>query len=246
MALMAIPFTFSVVRVPLLARMPDAVVPAVVLGAFLVGRAWASAPRLRPAGRLVSVAGGVLFSASIFSVGQPLDALDRAGLMGPALKVPERFVERTRALTTPLELSQMPGRTAAGLLPFFEYVNRCTGPDARLLTAGFLPEVSYFARRPYAAGQSTFGPWWGSEKMQQMALRRLRSQVVPFVVLPSEYREEFHQRFPLVASYVRLQYAPLAVIDIGEDESVEILMDSAFSSRGRDEQTGWPCHVTSG
>lgn len=245
-ALMAIPFTFSVVRVPLLARMPDAIVPAVVLGAFVVRRAWASAPRLRPAGRLISVAGSALFAASIFSVGQPLDVLDRAGLMGPALKLPERFVERTRALTAPLALSQMPSRTAARLLPFFEYVNRCTRPDARLLTAGFLPEVSYFARRPYAAGQSTFGPWWGSEKMQQMALRRLRGQVVPFVILPSEYREEFNERFPLVASHVRSRYAALAVIDIGEDESVEILMDSALSSRGRDEQTGWPCYVTSG
>ena len=240
-AVMAIPFNFSVIRDPLVGRMQDAIVPAVVLGALLVQRAWHVAPPRRLMARGAAAAAAVLLAASVVAVGQPVEEIDRAGLMGSVTLYPGRFRERTRALATPLEPMQMPSRTAASLLPFLEYVQRCTPPEARLLTAGFIPEVSYLARRPYAAGQSTFGPWWGSEEMQQLALRRLRNQVVPFFILPGEYREEFNMRFPLVADYVRSRYVTLATIDITDEDQVEIFVNSELPATGRDGQTGWPC-----
>ena len=79
--------------------------------------------------------------------------------------------------------------------------------------------------------------------MQQLALQRLRTQVVPFVILPSEYRDEFRERFPLVAAYVQSRYASLSVISTGEDEQIELFVDTMLPAARRDPQTGWPCYA---
>ena len=138
---------------------------------------------------------------------------------------------------------QIPDPASHALLPFFHYVDRCSAPTDRILVGGFLVEVPFYARRLFAGGQSYFGAYFGSEANERAALRRLRDEVVPFAVLPSDYDEEFERRFPLIASYLRARYVPLTDVRVDDELTVHLLVDGELPSVGRDAESGWPCYA---
>ena len=77
-AAMAAAITYSFVRDPLENRLPDAIVPAVVLGAWLCRQARAAA---RPAlMRTVAITSAVLFSVSVLRVGNVVRAYEQSDL----------------------------------------------------------------------------------------------------------------------------------------------------------------------
>ena len=71
----------------------------------------------------------------------------------------------------------------------------------------------------------------------------MRSEVVPFVLIASEFAKEFPVRFPLTERYVRVRYTPLLDVKIRDDLTMQILIDPNLPSRGRDQETGYPCFV---
>ena len=91
---------------------------------------------------------------------------------------------------------QVPSRPAATLAPFYSYLARCTTRDHRLLILGFVPEVLFFAKRPFAGGQPILiGGYFDSEARQRSIVSTLRRQLVPFVVFPGErVRRQLRQR----------------------------------------------------
>jgi len=136
---------------------------------------------------------------------------------------------------------QMPTRASRLLVPFFQYVDRCTKPDDRLLVGGFMVEVPFYAQRLFAAGQEYFGAYFSSDANERFAFARLRRQRVPFALIPSDESEGFDHSFPLVAPYVRAHYAPLTDVPVDEDQSIQILVSRDLPVTGRDHETGWPC-----
>jgi hypothetical protein len=77
-----------------------------------------------------------------------------------------------------------------------------------------------------------------------LVLRRLSREVVPFVVLPGEAAiNQFGSGFPLLASYVRIRYAPLVTLGDDASTAVQVLFDSELPVAARDPETGWPCEV---
>ena len=228
-------------RAPLPVRLPDVIAPAVLLAAWLAAAAWrARRPWLwRPA----VVALGVVFTLSVTAAGETIDQLDRAGLLKPWSRLPDTLDNVGWTLLDPHSERQMPSQAATALLPFYPYVARCTAPDHRLLVAGFLPEVSVFARRPFAGGLPVFvAGYYDSEARQRVIVARLREQAVPFVLIPgSAYAADFASGFPIVADYVRSRYEPMATLGDEQDTGVRVLLDRTLPVTRRDAETGWPC-----
>jgi hypothetical protein len=240
LALVALLVDFSFIRDPLGTRLADAIVPAVVLGAWLLSRAFSAA-----SARLVTVPLALvcvaLMGASVLAVGSTYDEIDRAGLLGHRQEIPHRFVERTADLKARFTDYQLPTPSARLMQPFFHYVDRCTSPQDRLLVGGFMVEVPFYAQRLFAAGQEYFGGYFGSAANERFAFDRLRRQSVPFVIVPSDYLDEFNSRFPLVSGYVHARYEPLTDLRVDDDQTIHILVSRDMPSVTRDAETGWPC-----
>jgi hypothetical protein len=239
-ALVALLVDFSFIRDPLNTRLPDAIVPAVLLGAWLLWRAF-SASRRRALAVPVALLFMTVMGASVLAVGLTYEELDRAGLFGHAREIPHRFVERTSDLRSRFVDYQLPTPAARRLVPFFQYVDRCTSPQDRLLVGGFLVEVPFYAQRLFAGGQEYFGAYFGSAANEQFAFDRLERQTVPFAIIPSDDLAEFDSRFPLVAAYVHAHYSPLTEVPLNDEQTIHILVNRDTPATSRDPETGWPC-----
>jgi hypothetical protein len=226
-------------RDPLNTRLADAVVPAVVLGAWLISQAWHTT-RVRWAA-VASVAIAVLvMGRSTLEVGHTLEELNRAGLMTGYRQIPGRFEERQAQLADRYSESQIPNEEIATLLPVFRYIARCTAPADRILNLDSLAEVPVFARRGFAGGLSNFGAYPSSDERERLVLDRLGRQVVPVAVLATNFLAEFDQRFPHVAAHVRGRYRQVADLAVRDDVHFRILVDTTLAAT-RDPETGFPC-----
>ena len=242
-AVVALIVNYNFIRDPLITRTPDAILPGVLLGAWLFDRALQG-----DGARLVAMPAAVgalaLFSASVLQAGKTIDELHRAELVERWNRVPTLFQERTQALRARLSERQIPTRATGSLRPFLGYVDRCTTSDHRLLIGGFLVEVPFFARRRFAAGQEYFGgSFVGTVEGQRAALYRLRRQTVPFALIPSDYASDFEQGFPIISGYLHSRYTSLTTVTVTDETSVRILVDSGLTPTGRDVETGWPCFL---
>jgi hypothetical protein len=238
--IVAIAENFGLIRDVLRARIPDAVVPAVVLGAWLAHRAWQTGSAFA---RIPSVVVFVVAGLAIGDMANIGENLNRAGFAGEFWSkpwvLPARFVERSGVLQERFG-PESPSRTASVLRPFFLYLDRCTAERHRLFLGGLIPEVAYLARRPFAGGGYEHYNF-SSPTNQRRVVERLRRQLVPFALIPSKSAAELDVDLPDVAAYFRERYVPLADFRITDDERIHILIDSTLPSTSQDAETGWPC-----
>jgi hypothetical protein len=239
MAAMAVAMNYSLLRDPLLLRLPDAIVPAVVLGAWLC-RCATQAGRPVPAIAIAAV-GAVCFSASVARVGEVTEAYRQSGLYKD-LDVPTLLGRTASLLGQRRPERLLPSRFALNLRPFFEYLDRCTAPDDRLIIGGYLVEVPFFAERRFAGGQPYFGgSFAGSPDTEARILMRLSRQTVPFALFPTAAVDDFEREFPVVARYLRERYIPLSTVKVTDESNVQILVDRQQRAASADDATGWPC-----
>ena len=237
-AVVAVAANFGLIRDVLTARIPDAIVPAVVLGTWLVHRAWQAHPR-----HLGVPATAVLLAAgfAVADLANAAENLDRAGvtreLVSEPSALPTLFAARAAALRDRFG-PEPPSRTAFALRPFFLYVDRCTTDKHRLFLGGLIPEVAYLARRPFAGGGYEHYNF-SSRTNQERVVDRLRRQLVPFALIPSGSVADL-ATLPIVSRYLQERYVTLAVVPIA-DEHIRILVDRTLPARSRDVNTGWPC-----
>jgi hypothetical protein len=244
MIAVALLVNWTFLRDPLITRLHDAIAPAVILGSWLVACAWRA--RHPWVWRPVSSVLVVIVATSVMQVGATIEQLDRASLLVTWRRLPEFLREvgsELRSLRAERQLST--SRTAYILSPFYAYVDRCTTRHHRLLVGGYAPEVSVFARRGFAGGQSVYmHGYYGGEVYQRLVLQRLGREVVPFVLLPGDAAiNQFYNGFPLVANYVRIRYTPLVTLGAEPATAVQILFDGSLPVAARDPETGWPCEV---
>ncbi len=237
----------SFLRDPLRVRIPDAIVPNVLLAVWLAGRAF---PVRRPAPRAAAVALVIVLASgsalAIAVVGEAAEVINRGGLAQPA-HWPEYVSRRTRELRDRFSDRQVPHGHVTPLVPFFRYLDRCAPPSSHLLVAGFAPELFVYARRPFAAGMTSFvDGYHQSAEAQQAMVARMKRQTVPFTLAYSDGLDDWQTAFPLVASYVRERFAPMTDIPTSSDRSLHVLVDTQLRPAGRDPETSWPCfQVTS-
>ncbi len=242
-AVMAIIMNMGFLRSPLLARVPDAVVPAVVLLSWLLAWTETASARIRRVrmGLAAAMLGAV--AAAVSSSADLGGELNRIGVLGRA----EAFEKRVADLSTRLRKSQpegnqIPSRNSLALQPFFAFVQRCTTPTDRIVMTGLSPDVFVLADRGFAGGQMAFRPnFYRSPADQQRAIDRMRRQSVPFFILSLEEEADFRGALPLVAAHLEQAYAQLADVPVPDTRGLRIYVKRDQAAGSTDRATGWPC-----
>jgi hypothetical protein len=243
-AVTAIVMNLGFIRTPLSARLPDAGVPAALLGTWLIGAAFdARATVIR---RVALVAAAAVFALTVKAVSVISDVpgeLNRAGILNRSGAMTERIADlSTRLRKTMPAGSHVPSRNSEALLPFYAYVERCSSPRDRLVMTGLQPDVFVLANRGFAGGQMAYRPsFYASENDQKKAIARMQGQSVPFVIVALEEESGFRGALPLVAAYVDSHYEPLALIPVPDTRGLQLFVEKGRRSAGLDEATGWPC-----
>jgi hypothetical protein len=106
-----------------------------------------------------------------------------------------------------------------------------------------LPEIFYFAERPFAGGQVRyFSNFYSSAAQQREAIDRWSHQVVPIALVQTTPRfdEEFAVDYPLLAEYLRTHYRRAGTLHIERGAVVDVWADRARAFV-TDPESGLPC-----
>ena len=228
-------------RDSLLARFGDAVIPIAVMAAWTVGVASAfDRLALRRLWTVIPVALLSLMLSAAWVVADVGDALDDTGLTRSWSDVAAQFdsVSDNLRRQPPADWSTF---TARGTLIAARYIAECTGPDDHVLVAAEAPEIPFYARRRFAAGQATVSlSMYTSEDSQRRAIAQLASQSVPIVLLnASRIEVDFVRAYPLLTRYVMTHYRRAGTIDAGMQFVVYAKADR--QPRRLDPHLGLPC-----
>jgi hypothetical protein len=246
LCLTAVGINFGFIRTPLAARLPDAIVPAAVLGAWLVAASWrvpAGVPRVVWAS--VSTLVVALSVWSVIVMADVRNQLNSAGILNRRGALSERIDDLRARLRKPMpERNHVPSRNSEALMPFYAFAGRCTAPSDRLVMTGLSPDVFVLANRGFAGGQMAFRPsFYTSRPDQDRALARLHAQSVPFVIVSLEEEQAFRGAMPRIAAYVDEHYDTLALIRVPDTRGLQLFVERGRRPAGTDRETGWPCFV---
>jgi hypothetical protein len=245
LVIVAVLVNASFMREALQVRVPDAVVPAALLGAWLFGLSWTRRWRTPALQRLVqalTLVCAIVTGVAVERVGGVPDQIDNA----EAARGLRAMRERTDEVLTLLRSSHRsdtPSRYAVALLPFFAYLDRCTAPTDRLIVTSEYPDVLVLAGRRFAGDGVVFGVWYSSVERQDVTLERVRRDPALFTLHMGDYAT-FSERYALIDGYIREAYAPMAEVPVPGADTVRILVLRDRPSVGTDAQTGWPCFAT--
>jgi hypothetical protein len=138
----------------------------------------------------------------------------------------------------------VPSGRIPALVPFFEYLDRCTTIEHRLFVAGYAPEIFTYARRLFAGGHGQFiqGYQVSDETLQQI-VARLQRQFVLFALMQSDEEPGWRAESAPVDAFIGANFSPLAEIVLDKDRTVRILVRNGADAirTGTDSKTGWPC-----
>ena len=242
LAALAIPVNVTFMRGNLDGRVPDAIVPAALLGSWLLGLVLRRVARRIPA--MIAAAAVVTITAwAIVRVGDVKDNLEKTELLrGPSIvrlraeDLWDRFHRRVP------ERDHVPSRYALALLPFMDYVNRCTAAQDRLLVTGLFPEINVIADRGFAGGHGSFRPYfYTSAADQAQTVARLQNQSVPFVVSTRRWYPELKAQMGTLFAYLEQRFEPFVHVPVPETDGVDLLIERGRGATRVDAATGWPC-----
>jgi len=255
-ALLGLVLDAGFLRSPLQARVADPSVPHAILLAWLavaVPRLIFTRASLRPAiqqwaipVRIVAVLGtisGVFILGSLFT-NRLYDRLEDAYLTeGPRVAI-ARAGTVAQGARTDWDLSTWENRTnRGGLMTLALYLNTCTPPNARVFVQPYLPQVLGMAQRGFAAGFGDLRPGFFDEpEFEALALRRMRGQDVPVVLLDVEDSlENFRESFPVLTAYFDATYETAATHVFDDRFGVTLLVRRGVRTNRTFEPLGWPC-----
>jgi hypothetical protein len=233
----------ALLRNPNPSRLADVSVPVTILGSFLLtgiarSTRWRAIPTrlvvITPLTLLVLISG-----SAIVVLGDVVHQIQVANLTDAA-----------RARRQWNDVSTMLGGLPSSLRGIDEdmrrasaYLRRCTRPTDRIFLAENLPEVFYFAERPFAAGQVRyFSNFYSSPDQQREAIERWRRQVVPIALTqPSpRFAAEFAADYPLLTEYLRGRYRNVGRLTVEQGTVVDVWVEGT-QTRPLDRETGLPC-----
>ena len=226
----------SMLRDPLTTRIRDVLVPASFLMAYLAGLATARGrPLMRRA--MVSVALVVVVAAAA-AAGEASTRAQRMGVYEGAAGIRARMRTIRRALSPP---DHHIGKLSAAYGPLIDYLTTCTGPNARLLTLTFAPEVFFYAHRAFAGGQVSLTPgYFVDDRNVGLMLERMASQDVPLVLMDSETSQEMMQ-YRRLGSYVEARYHEVGRFPVGPGKEFILLAENDRTSITRFGAQQLPC-----
>src|SRR6185503_7489747 len=232
----------SFLRESLDVRVSDAVVPAALLGAWLLGLCWVPAWQPRVGQRAVQLATIVIVLISAGSAARVAGfagQYDDSGVAGGIGGIREHAAEVSQLLRSQ-HRQDVPSRYSLALRPFFDYVDRCTAPSDRLIVTGEFPDVLVLAGRRFAGDGIVFGSWYSSVTHQDRTIVRLRADPALFVLHMGD-DEAFRMKYPVVATFLDGSYRAMADIPVDEGGTIQILVEQSRRATRVDPSTGWPC-----
>ena len=233
----------GLIRDTLAARLPDAVVPAALILGWLI--AGASRLRTSPLAGVVWLTAAfvaVVTFASATTISATRDQLEKAEMLSGPGRFWRHLHSQVNELHERFPEGQIPSRVVFHLLPFFDYADRCLTPTDHILIPGFAPEVSVWARRPFAGGQVWFQPGvLTSEADHRYVMNRLQEQRVPVAILVLPSSQELMTKFDGLRRYIRDQFTEVTLLEGDADEIAEIAFNPRIAT-GRDRETGWYCY----
>ena len=239
LAVLAVLVNIGLLRGNLSVWLPDGIALPAILGAWLVTVMWGSR-RARIGLRTLAVVLVALTAAAVGRAGVLDSQIDRSGLeSGLGLRVARL---QSQLWGTHRAAGMTPSGVSNALLPFFEYLARCTRRDDRLLMAQLYPDVFVLAERGFAAGHVAFlEGFYTSEADQRLALARMQRESVPFVLLMRNREGVFRDNFDLLQRHIDGRYRLMADFPVEETDAVNAYVDTTRAPRGTDPSTGWPC-----
>ena len=241
--LLSVILLIALLRSPNPSRLADVSVPVTILGSWLVAgiarsTRWRSVPtRLAIVSALILVL--VISGSAIVMLRDVVHQVEIANLADAA-----------RARRQWNDVSTMLGRLPSSLTGIDEnlerasaYLRRCTRPTDRIFLAENLPELFYFADRPFAAGQiSYFSNFYSSPEQQRESIDRWRKQVVPIALTQpaARFADEFATDYPLLTEYLRGRYHNVGQLAVEQGAVVDVWVEGT-QKRPLDRETGLPC-----
>ena len=243
LAMLAALVNAGFLRDVLAVRVPDAAVPAALLGAWLLGRAFDWRGR-QWRGTTVAAMGTaiVLIAATAVAVRgvANLDELvERTGLVSDERGAVRDSAARARRYLGSSHREMAPSRFSRALIPFFDYLDRCTTRSDRLVITSLFPDILVLAGRGFTGGGVSFALGHASPNRQAETIARLRSRPPLFVLVIDDH--EFSGRFPRVAEYVATEYRTLHHWPVPDTAAIRIAVDPRRAPRGTDTATGLAC-----
>ena len=245
MCVLAIVMLALLLRTANLSRFADVSVAVTIVGAWLLAGMWRAvggwARGVRAAVRTAMIVLLVLDAGAVGALADVPHQVQVAALGNPsaARRQWTDVWRKLGALPSSLDgIDEDLQRASA-------YLRRCTRPGERLFMGDNLPELFYFADRPFAAGQVRyFSNFYSSQPEQREAIDRWTHQTVPLAVTPAGRRfdDEFADDYPLLASYVRAHYRRAGSLTVEPGAVVDVWVDQSrmFAT---DRQSGLPCEA---
>ena len=240
-AVLALFTDLAFLRAPLHVRLPDLAVSHSILGAWVGTALWRwpvqRLPQFLNRAGVIVITVTVLLAIVSFAETGTLLATTRV-LHGPAA-----VTQRWREVSTQLRDDKpgpVPNNPSLVLLPFFEYLQACTGQQDRLLFTWYSPELYIVAKRGFAGDHRRIYRRLSNWE-QARTIARLRQERVPFVLIPLPRKPWLQESNPDIWRYIESRYVPMATIPPGDPEGFQILRESAWTWTSVYPQTGWPC-----
>jgi hypothetical protein len=235
-------------RDTLRARLPDAIVPVALLGAWLHGLVWTerwSHPTPQHLARIASVVLVVTSAAAFAVIADVRQQLERSGISNGIDAVSTRYVDMSNLLAHSHRQDISPSsRYAEGLMPFFAYLDRCTSRADRIVLTSLMPEVLVLAERGFGGGTLAFIGSYQSQEEQAQArtIERLRAQPALFALTIDNY-ESFRHRFARIDAYLTREYERMVDIPVEGTgpPGVRVLVKRDRPVARIDPDTGWRC-----
>ena len=234
---------YLLLRSHLQARFGDAVVPMALVGPWIVGQAPMLTSRI---GRVTARAGPTALVALMCAVLVPVEyltrELDTGGFLGlSSATATERFTQVRRELRA-LPPRDWTNETPSGTLVAARYLAECTTPDDYVLVGTFAEQVTYFAGRRFAGGQTYFAfSFLTTEADQRLVLQRLARQSVPIVLGPFDYDAQIVKNYPLLAQHIATRYHEVGMIDYEGQPWVRVFVENDRPPTRTDPVLGFPC-----
>jgi 4-amino-4-deoxy-L-arabinose transferase-like glycosyltransferase len=242
---LALVINVGFLRDPLPVRVADIVVPA-LCGAWLAARALQIPGTWRRRLAVAAVAIVALIAAnSVRAIGSVAENLNRTDIGRGLAYAPTLLQQRTAGLQDRFSPRHVPSGRVPAMIPFFQYLDRCTTIEHRLFVAGYAPEIFTYARRLFAGGHGQFIQGYQvSDRTLQQIVERLQRQFVLFALMLSDEESGWRAESPLVDTYIRANFAPMAEIPVDEYRTVRVLVHNGSNAirTGTDTKTGWPCY----
>jgi hypothetical protein len=238
-------FNVFLIRGNLDSRLPDVIVPAAILWAWMLRGPWLGVLRRSGAAPLPRAAAAAAVMVSLWMAvdvyAGSMNQLTATDLFSTPINAARRLkgtlVELRR---DPLEQFAPAGST--GLRALTRYISRCTTPTDRLLVLGFQPEVFFYADRRIAGGNVVFHANLGAAPAEQeLIVERLRRQRVPVAILPVDQAEEIERVYPRVKEYLDARYRVAKESGFGEERLIRVLVDRNVEPSQIDAELDLPC-----